>query len=67
LFRNFGEEHGIGELVCEYVTDVDDLNGLGWELSAVATRVTNALGVYRPSPTDGGAVFLLYKSMSWTS
>ncbi len=67
LVRDFGEEHGIAELISEYVTNVDDLNALGWELTAVATRVTHALGAYRPTPNDGGAVFLLYKSMSWTS
>jgi hypothetical protein len=67
LVREFGEKHGIGELTCEYVGDVDDLNALGWELTAVAARVTGALGAYRPPGDDGGALYLLYKSMSWAS
>jgi hypothetical protein len=63
--RAFGETHGIGELVSEYVADTEP-NALGWALTAVAVRVTGALGAYRP-PSDGGALFLLYKSVNWAS
>jgi hypothetical protein len=63
--RAFGQTHGIEELVSEYVTD-DDLNSLGWELTAVAARVTDAPGAYRP-PSDSGALFLLYKTIAWAS
>lgn len=67
VVRAFGEEHGIDELLHEYVGDADDLNALGWELTAVAARVTGALGAYRPSPDEGGALYLLCRSMSWAS
>jgi len=63
--RAFGETHGIGELVSNYVTD-EDLNALGWELTAVAIRVTDALGAYRP-PSDTGALFLLYRTVTWAN
>ena len=63
--RAFGQDHGIGELISEYV-DGDDLNGLGWELTAVSARVCDAVGAYRP-PDDGGALFLLYRSIWWAS
>ncbi len=66
LVRAFGEQHGIGELVCDYVGDADDLNTLGWELAAIAARITEALGAYRPR-TDQGDLYLLYKSMRWVS
>jgi hypothetical protein len=61
--RAFGEEHGICELTHAYVED-DNLNNLGWELTAVMARVTDALGAYRP-PDDNGALFLSYKSVAW--
>ena len=61
----FGEEHGICELTHDYVED-DDINHLGWELTAVAARITDALGAYRP-PDETGAMFLLYRSIAWAS
>jgi hypothetical protein len=63
--RAFGETYGIGELVEAYVAG-DDLNALGWELTAVAARVTDALGAYRPA-SDSGALFLLYRSVTWAN
>ena len=65
LLRAFGEKHGICELTHDYV-EGDDLNSLGWELTAVAVRVTDAIGAYRP-PDDNGALFLVYKSIAWAS
>ncbi len=62
---HFGEEHGICELTHDYVED-DDINHLGWELTAVAARITDALGAYRP-PDETGAMFLLYRSIAWAS
>jgi hypothetical protein len=59
----FGEEHGIMELTSGYVSD-DDLNHLGWELTAVAVRVLDAVAAYRPPSSEGpGALFLLIKSI----
>lgn len=63
LARAFGEEHGICELSHESVRD-ENLNALGWELTAVTARLVDALGAYRPPDEDGG-LYLLYKSMSW--
>lgn len=62
--RTFGEEHGIEELVHDYLSD-EDLNVLGWEMTAVAARITNALGAYRPKRDEGGGLFLLYRSIRW--
>ncbi len=63
--RAFGEEHGIDELCQDYVQD-ENLNALGWELTAVMARITDALGAYRP-PDAGGALYLTYKSIMWAS
>jgi hypothetical protein len=64
---SFGEEHGIMELTSGFVAD-DDLNRLGWELTAVAVRILGAVGAYRPPPGDGhGALFLLIKSIRHVS
>jgi hypothetical protein len=64
LVRAFGEEHGISDLTCEIVED-DDLNALGWELTSIMVRLTNALGAYRPPRDEGGSLYLIYKSMTW--
>lgn len=63
--REFGEANGIYELTHESVQD-EDLNGLGWGLTAVAARITGALGAYRP-PSERGALFLLCRTMSWAN
>jgi hypothetical protein len=63
--KAFGEEHGICELTHEYVDD-NEINHLGWELTAVTARVTGALGAYRP-PDENGALFLVYKTIAWAS
>jgi hypothetical protein len=63
--RAFGHEHGISDLTHDYVAD-DDLNGLGWELTAVMVRLTNAVGAYRPPDNDGG-LYLTYKNIAWSS
>ncbi len=65
--RAFGEEHGVCELTHDYVDGDDDLNALGWELTAVMARVTGALGGYRPPRDEGGGLFLTYTSMAWAS
>ena len=63
LVRDFGEEHGICELMHDCV-EAEDLNALGWELTSVMARVTNAVGAYRP-PDDDGGLFLVIRSISW--
>jgi hypothetical protein len=65
LVRAFGEKYGICELTHDYVEN-ENLNSLGWELTAVMVRVTDALGAYRP-PDENGALFLVYKSIAWAS
>lgn len=63
--RSFGETNSIDELIQSYVTDVDDdLEVLGWELSAAAVRICDALGAYR-SPSEGDARFYIIKAISW--
>lgn len=64
--REFGEEHGICELTHDYV-DGDELNALGWELTAVMARITGAIGAYRPPRDEGGGLFLTYKAIRWAS
>jgi len=62
--RLFGEEHKICELILESVED-DEINDLGWELTAVAVKITDALGAYRPPDDHGGGLFLVYKTIAW--
>ncbi len=62
---SFGETHGIMELTSGYVAE-DDLNALGWALTAVSVRILDAVGAYRP-PTEKGALFLLVKSIRFAS
>ncbi|MFD2052659.1 DUF6882 domain-containing protein [Mesorhizobium calcicola] len=64
LVRTFGEMNGIDELAQPYVTD-DEVEVLGWELTAVAVRICDALGAYRPPRGEGGALFLILKSVNW--
>jgi len=59
----FGIDNGIEELATKVLVD-DDLNALGWAMSAVSARVLDAAGAYRPkSDSDPGAIFLLIKSI----
>ena len=64
LVRAFGEEHGICQLTHENVEE-EDLNALGWQLTSVTARLTDALGAYRPPRDEGGGLYLIYKSMAW--
>ena len=63
LVREYGEKHGICELTHECIEPEDDLNALGWALTAVMVRVTGAIGAYRP-PDEGGGLFLVIKNAS---
>lgn len=68
LVRSFGERNGIDELAQAYVTDVDeDLEALGWELTGAMVRICNALGAYRSPRGEGGALYLIVKSINWAS
>jgi hypothetical protein len=60
--RRFGQKHNISELTRASLQD-EDLEALGWELSAVAARITSAHGVYR-APTGKGLLFVLLKEIS---
>jgi hypothetical protein len=64
--RDFGLEHGIEQLTSDYLED-EDLNGLGWQLTAVAARILNAPGAYRPKRDNGGGLFLIYRSINFVS
>ena len=64
--RQFGIENGIEELTSETLED-DDLNQLGWEMSAVAARVLGAVGSYRPPTPYGGGLFLVFRSIDFVS
>lgn len=66
LVRAFGEERRIPQLIEERVRD-DDINALGWELTAIMVRLTDAPGAYRPPRQEGGGVYMIYKSMTWAS
>jgi hypothetical protein len=66
LVRAFGEEHGICDLTHENIRD-DDVNSLGWELTAVMVRLTDALGAYRPPRDEGGGLYLVYKKLAWAT
>ncbi|MCR5878911.1 DUF6882 domain-containing protein [Phenylobacterium sp. J367] len=61
--RAFGEQNGIEELNTERLTTTDDLDGVGWMLAAIATRIVGAEGAYR---TPQG-LFLLITSLRFVS
>lgn len=72
--RAYGHEHGISELTDEHVTggaligSGTNLDGLGWELTAVMARVTGVIGAYcPPSRNDAGRLYLTCKSIAWVS
>lgn len=66
LVRAFGEEKGIDELTQAYVIDMaNDLEALGWELTGAMVRICNALGAYRSPRGEGGALYLVFKSITW--
>lgn len=68
LVRAFGEEKGIDNLARAYVDDTGgDLEALGWELTAAMVRVCNALGAYRSPRGEGGALYLVFKSVRWAN
>jgi hypothetical protein len=60
--KRFGQKHNISELTRASLQD-DELEALGWELSAVSARITSARGVYR-APTGKGLLFVLLREIS---
>jgi hypothetical protein len=74
--RSFGEKHGICELMHDYVEvggggggggADEDVNALGWGLTAAAVRACGVLGAYRPPIEGGGGLFLMIRSISWAA
>ena len=66
--RSFGQENDIAELKQAYVTDTtDDLEALGWDLTAAMVRVCEAIGAYRSPSGEGGGLYLILKSARWAS
>jgi hypothetical protein len=57
--REFGEENGYDKLTSPFL-ESDDYTG--WEMTAVAEHVLNALGAYR-FPTDCGFCYLIYRKI----
>jgi len=60
--KDFGEKYRVAELSSPSVA-ADDLNILGWRLTAAAVRLADGIGAYR-APTGNGAVFLIIKSLA---
>ena len=68
LVRSFGEEKGLDDLAQAYVDDTSgDLEALGWELTAAMVRVCSALGAYRSPRGEGGALYLVLKTIGWAN
>ncbi|QND60726.1 DUF6882 domain-containing protein [Mesorhizobium huakuii] len=66
--RSFGEENDIAELQQAYVTDTkDDLEALGWDLTAAMVRICDALGAYRSPRGEGGGLYLILKRVDWAN
>jgi len=57
--REFGEENGYDKLTTPFL-EANDYTG--WEMTAVAEHVLNALGAYR-FPTDEGYCYLIYRKI----
>lgn len=63
--KAFGIEHEIAELSSARVED-EDLDQLGWDLTAIAVRVLDAPGAYR-APSEKGALFMVIRSIGYLS
>jgi hypothetical protein len=57
--REFGEAKGYRQLTSAFL-DADEYTG--WDMTAVATHVLNALGSYR-FPTEDGHCYLIYRKI----
>jgi hypothetical protein len=71
--RAFGQKHGVAELVQDRLTETrkarvdDELEGLGWDLTAVMVKVTNVIGAYCPPTRDSGRLYLTCKTIAWVN
>jgi len=63
LVRNFGEASGYGRLTSPFL-DADEYTG--WEMTAVAVHLLEALGSYR-FPTDQGYCYLVFREVEEVS
>jgi hypothetical protein len=61
--RQFGEDHGISELTTAHLTD-DNIENLGWEMTAVTMRVAGAMGAYR-APGENVHLFLVLHDLKY--
>jgi hypothetical protein len=61
--RQFGAEKKIEELTTEYLYE-DSIADLGWEMTAITARITEAIGAYR-APTQNGHLFLVYTEIDF--
>lgn len=64
--RKFGQDNAIQELSSNIV-EADELNDLGWALTAATVKINGALGAYRPPRDDGGGLYLVYKRIGWAN
>lgn len=64
--HDFGVANGIEELTTELLVS-DDLPGLGWMLAAIAARILDAEGAYRAPSPEGGAIYLILRSVKFVS
>lgn len=62
--RAFGQENGIEILVRPHTRD-GKVEALGWALSAVMVRLTDAVGVYRSPLRGGGFLFVTLKNVAF--
>ena len=61
--RQFGEANGYEKLTSAFLNADEDT---GWEMTAVAAHLLDALGAYR-FPTDAGHCYLIYKTIQQIS
>jgi len=64
--KAFGAAHEFTKLTTPSVT-ADDLNQLGWELTAAAVKVADGIGAYRAPDKSAGALFLLIRSIRFVN
>ena len=60
--KAWGEANGVADLTTPRLTG--DPTNLGWGMTAMAAKITGALGAYRPMDGDR-SLFLLYRSIAF--
>ena len=61
--RKFGESEGLPELTVDTLPNTESL---GWELTAVTTRIIGARGGYR-CPSQSGFLYVVFTDLSFVS